>query len=190
MGVMEGYTCTLGDDTACTNNGFGASGNAGNTTDTSNGGSDTAPCAVGEDQGVQDGYDDGQKIPVRICKVDGTLVNTRIAANFDSEIKAAAAAGIKLQGGSGFRTAAEQHAARVANGCPNDTSPSSSCRVPTAPVGYSNHQMGLAVDYQCNGQSAFSFGGTNCFTWMKANAAKYGFKNLPSEAWHWSIDGH
>ena len=27
------------------------------------------------------------------------------------------------------------------------------------------------------------------FKWLKANAARYGFYNLPSEAWHWSTTG-
>ncbi|WNG61464.1 M15 family metallopeptidase [Archangium gephyra] len=28
------------------------------------------------------------------------------------------------------------------------------------------------------------------FVWLKANAARYGFINLPSEPWHWSTNGN
>lgn len=46
------------------------------------------------------------------------------------------------------RTAAEQAALRVRNGCPSDPrAPASSCRVPTAPVGSSAHERGLAIDF-------------------------------------------
>ncbi len=27
------------------------------------------------------------------------------------------------------------------------------------------------------------------YKWLAANAGKYGFTNLPSEPWHWSITG-
>lgn len=57
--------------------------------------------------------------------------------------------------GSTYRTVAEQKACRDANGCPDYTSPSSTCRVPTAPMdthtdgtiySKSPHGAGLAVD--------------------------------------------
>ena len=49
-------------------------------------------------------------------------------------------------------------------------------------------EQGLAVDFTCNGGGALS-SSSSCFTWLKANAADYGFYNLPSEPWHWSVDG-
>ena len=27
------------------------------------------------------------------------------------------------------------------------------------------------------------------FVWLTANAARFGFFNLPSEPWHWSVNG-
>jgi LAS superfamily LD-carboxypeptidase LdcB len=69
------------------------------------------------------------------------------------------------------------------------------CRVPTARPGTSEHEKGLAVDFTYNGQTiCFPRPGSQCsgnpaFDWLKANAHRYGLKNLPSEAWHWSTTG-
>ncbi len=62
--------------------------------------------------------------------------------------------------------------------------PSSECNPPTAIPGTSNHEKGLAIDFDnCSSRS------TACFQWLNANAARYGMYNLPSEPWHWSVDG-
>jgi hypothetical protein len=34
-----------------------------------------------------------------------------------------------------------------------------------------------------------SYPGNPVYEWLVANASKYHFKQLPSEGWHWSIDG-
>jgi LAS superfamily LD-carboxypeptidase LdcB len=43
----------------------------------------------------------------------------------------------------------------------------------------------------------FTYGGSTiqsrsspAFEWLRGNAARYGFYNLPSEPWHWSVDGN
>jgi hypothetical protein len=91
--------------------------------------------------------------------------------------------GITLSGG-GYRGSAAQAELRKKNGCPDMTSPSSTCRVPTAPLvngkSKSEHTKGLAIDFNMTG----GVGG-----WLRANASRYGLKNLPSEAWHWSTTG-
>ncbi len=62
--------------------------------------------------------------------------------------------------------------------------PSSQCHPPTARPGTSNHEVGLAIDFNaCSSRS------TPCYRWLAANAARFGIHNLPSEPWHWSIDG-
>ncbi|HEX8804336.1 MAG TPA: M15 family metallopeptidase, partial [Acidimicrobiales bacterium] len=66
--------------------------------------------------------------------------------------------------------------------------PSSECHPPTARPGQSMHERGLAVDFTCAG-SLIGDHGNRCYQWLAANAATYGFYNLPSEAWHWSING-
>ena len=105
-------------------------------------------------------------------------------------LAAAKADGLYITGG-GYRSPANQIRLRAAH-CGGGTfniyhKRSSQCRPPTARPGNSQHERGLAVD--------FSYGG-NIFNrsspgyrWLKANAWKYGFKNLPSEPWHWSTTG-
>ena len=120
-------------------------------------------------------------------KVYGVTVNKIAAYPFQRMIDDAKAAGIVLSGG-GFRTKEQQIALRTTNGCPDVwTAPSSSCRVPTAIPGHSLHEIGLAVDITYNGRTVAR--NTPAFAWLSAHAATYGFVNLPSEAWHWSITG-
>jgi zinc D-Ala-D-Ala carboxypeptidase len=119
--------------------------------------------------------------------VYGVTVHRTVAFAFKRMIDDAKADGIALSGG-GFRTKQRQIELRTINGCPDVwTAPSSSCRVPTAIPGRSLHEIGLAVDITAGGRTltAKSPG----FAWMTAHAAEYGFVNLPSEAWHWSITG-
>lgn len=141
-------------------------------------------CPVGKDGGVQDGYHNGKKIPIRICIVHGIDVNVLVAKQVDDMLNAN-----KNLSGGGFRTMAEQIQLRKDNGCPDVyDAPSSACATPTARPGYSNHQMGLAMDLSYNGSLIRSHSNAG-FTWLAANASKYGFKNFPKEAWHWSVDG-
>lgn len=51
-----------------------------------------------------------------------------------------------------------------------------------APVGYSNHEAGRAVDIE-------SGGGTNAaFRWLTAHAHRFGFRRtVASEPWHWEF---
>jgi hypothetical protein len=82
--------------------------------------------------------------------------------------------------------------------------------------GYSNHQMGFAIDMLCNGTWASASAPNSgdptysCFNWLVNNAYKYGLHELGSgvtgtdptptppdkragvgyESWHWSVDGN
>ena len=51
------------------------------------------------------------------------------------------------------------------------------------------HERGLAIDFTYQGRIINSRS-SPAFQWMKANAAGYGFYNLPSEPWHWSVNGN
>jgi len=63
--------------------------------------------------------------------------------------------------------------------------PSSQCSPPTAPPGQSQHEVGLAIDFDnCSSRS------TACYQWLAGHASSFGFYNLPSEPWHWSVNGH
>ncbi|RSM58317.1 D-alanyl-D-alanine carboxypeptidase [Actinoplanes sp. ATCC 53533] len=119
--------------------------------------------------------------------VYGVTVHKKVAFAFRRMLDAAKADGIILSGG-GFRTKQRQIQLRTINGCPDVwTAPASSCRVPTAIPGRSLHEIGLAIDITSGGTSLTA--NSAAFRWMAANAGRYGFVNLPSEPWHWSITG-
>ena len=119
--------------------------------------------------------------------VNGITVHKSVAFAFRRMLADAQADGVVLSGG-GFRTRQRQIELRKINGCPDVwTAPASSCRVPTAIPGRSLHELGLAVDITAGGSSLTA--GSAGFRWLAANAARYGYVNLPSEPWHWSITG-
>ncbi len=126
---------------------------------------------------------------INICN---NIAGINIADNLQSMINEAKKAGIVLSG-YGSRSYDRQVQLRKNHGCKPDiyTSPAKSCKPPTARPGHSNHEVGGAVDFTCNGQSMVEAGGRNsvCFKWLEANAGKYKFKNLASESWHWSFNG-
>jgi D-alanyl-D-alanine carboxypeptidase len=121
-------------------------------------------------------------------QVYGVTVNRIVAYPFQRMIDDAARSGIRLSGG-GFRTKQQQIRLRTVNGCPDVwKAPASKCRVPTAIPGRSLHEIGLAVDVTVAGRTIKSRNSA-AFKWLAAYAARYGFVNLPSEPWHWSITG-
>lgn len=193
-----GIACQDGDADACEQLGFGegsaaapASGTPGDSgtidLNTVFQASDTMTCSAGTDGGVQDGYHDGSLVKIRVCVVQGARVNARIASNVDALLKAGASTGITA--GDSFRTMDDQIQRRKDNHCPDIyKSPSKACDPDTAIPGFSNHQMGLAIDYKQNNSSIKA--GSSGFTWMQANAAKYGMKNYAPEPWHWSVNGN
>jgi D-alanyl-D-alanine carboxypeptidase len=119
--------------------------------------------------------------------VYGTTVHRSVGFAYRRMVDDAKKAGISISGG-GFRTKQRQIELRTINGCPDVwTAPASSCRVPTAIPGRSLHEIGMAVDITSGGRSLTST--SPAFKWLKIHADEYGFVNLPSEAWHWSITG-
>ncbi|WP_240670252.1 M15 family metallopeptidase [Actinoplanes solisilvae] len=119
--------------------------------------------------------------------VYGTTVHKNVAYAFKRMVDDAKRSGIVLSGG-GFRTKQRQIELRKINGCPDVwLAPSSSCRVPTAIPGRSLHELGMAIDISSGGKTLTR--SSPAFKWLSVNAKKYGFVNLPSEAWHWSITG-
>lgn len=122
------------------------------------------------------------------CNASGITVACSIAGNVSAMISAAAGAGVTLTG-SGYRDPARQIALRQAH-CGSSPyavyeMPSSQCRPPTARPGSSQHEVGLAIDFNnCSSRS------TPCYRWLAGNAASFGMHNLPSEPWHWSVNGN
>jgi hypothetical protein len=109
------------------------------------------------------------------------------AAQVRALLAAAGADGVELSGRS-YRDRAAQVLLRRQH-CGSSSyaiydMPAGECDPPTARPGTSLHERGLAIDFDhCRTRD------TECFRWLAANAASYGLRNLPSEPWHWSIDG-
>jgi zinc D-Ala-D-Ala carboxypeptidase len=130
-----------------------------------------------------------------LVTVGGITVASSLGPALQRLLDDARADGIVL-GGHGWRSIESQVALRQANGCRDVyTSPPSSCRIPTAIPGHSEHEKGLAIDFTWQGRTiCYPSRSANChgnaaFDWLKANAHRYGLRNLPSEAWHWSTTG-
>src|SRR5690606_34197909 len=96
-----------------------------------------------------------------------------MAPNLEAMLAAAAADGLQLCGG-GYRSPQEQIELRRQNCGTSDYAvyemPSSQCTPPTARPGSSNHEQGLAVDFNCGG-SLIESHSNPCFQWMDAHAA-------------------
>lgn len=129
----------------------------------------------------------GSSNGISLCNAAGITVNCQIADQVTRMINAAAADGVSLSGG-GYRDPSQQIALREQN-CGSSyyaiyEMPSSQCSPPTARPGSSQHEVGLAIDFSNCSR------GSSCFSWLSAHAASYGMYNLPSESWHWSVNGN
>lgn len=126
-----------------------------------------------------------------IVNASGIAVHASIADNVRALLAAAAADGVNL-GGGGYRSSASQIALRRAHCGTSDyaiyQAPSSSCRPPTARPGRSNHERGLAIDFTYGGRTICCRSNPG-YQWLAANASRFGLYNLPSEPWHWSVNG-
>jgi peptidoglycan hydrolase CwlO-like protein len=126
-----------------------------------------------------------------IVNVRGIWIHRSIAGQLEGLLAAAEAAGHHY-GGGGYRDPNDQIRLRRAHCGSSDeavfqASPSS-CSPPTARPGTSNHERGLAVDFVYEG-GVIATRSSPGYQWLAANAAAFGFYNLPSEPWHWSVNG-
>lgn len=131
----------------------------------------------------------GYNVP--LATVAGIEVHADIAAQLGAMIAAAAADGIILTGG-GWRSPDEQIQIRREVCGTSEYAiwemPSWECSPPVARPGRSMHEQGLAIDFTGGGDLIRSRSHP-AFAWLAANAARFGFYNLPSEPWHWSTTG-
>lgn len=123
---------------------------------------------------------------LELWRVRGITVEAHVAPQLHALLLAAEADGIALSGW-GFRSHEQQIVLRASHCADVWESLASSCSPPTAKPGTSRHEFGVAVDFTQNG-SVLTRASTG-FAWMQEFAADYGFINLPSEPWHWSVDG-
>ncbi|MBP9761444.1 M15 family metallopeptidase [Candidatus Saccharibacteria bacterium] len=165
-----------------------------------------------KDLGEQDGYNDGQKVRIRVCAIsniasdagesnpgdtyfisgaDGrAVINSRLSESaFKLGQDMAASIGQTPRLASAFRSMAKQESLCAAN---------YQCRsgdfTYVAQPGFSNHQMGLAFDFSepsgkastssCEGRATDP--GSAVWRWLEANARRYGgLQQYANEAWHW-----
>lgn len=126
-----------------------------------------------------------------IVNVQGFWVHEDIASNLEAMLNHAASDGIHF-GGWGYRSHERQIELRRRHCGTSQYAiwqmPSSQCRPPTARPGASQHELGKAIDftYANKGIGTRSNPG---YKWLAAHAHKYGLYNLPSEPWHWSVNG-
>ena len=123
---------------------------------------------------------------VDLVRVGGITVATSIADDVAGLLDAAAEDGIELTGW-GWRSHERQIELRIAHCADPFETPSNQCTPPTATPGHSRHEFGLAIDFHIDGRVITR--DSEVFQWLSDNAADFGLFNLPSEAWHWSVDG-
>lgn len=126
-----------------------------------------------------------------IVSVRGIKVARHIAPQLSSLLTSAEADGIKLSGW-GYRSNQSQIELRRKH-CGTShydiyEKPSSQCTPPTARPGASMHEKGLAIDFTHNGGGITNHNNP-AFKWLSRNAGRFGLRNLPSEPWHWSVNG-
>ncbi|MEX2006673.1 MAG: M15 family metallopeptidase [Candidatus Saccharimonadales bacterium] len=209
--TAHSLACYEGDEDSCSQLGFGGSYSTDSSTTTSAAGTSFDTGALTEDSssiacadgtrnlGIHTGYSGGQPVKIRLCALPNlpcphsaecnngygikdarsqAVVNSRVSGALYAMVQAARADGVSLSAGSSFRTIEHQQ-----NLCPCDG-------VRVARPGYSNHQMGLAIDFGGLPSSAGPLPGNPIWEWLSKNAGAYGYKNYQAEAWHWSPTGH
>jgi hypothetical protein len=127
------------------------------------------------------------------CPAGGSItVAGTIVGNVQALLDASWAGGVSMCGG-GYRDPQQQIDLRREHcGTSNYAiyeMPSSQCDPPTARPGSSMHEVGLAIDFTCDGGGSVD-SGDSCWNWLSAHADEYGLYNLPSEPWHWSTNGN
>jgi hypothetical protein len=122
--------------------------------------------------------------------VQGIRIHPAIAPRLQALLVQAHADGVPL-GGWGHRTTESQIELRRKHCGPTPEDiflkKASECSPPTAKPGKSMHERGLAVDFHLGGRS-ISTRSSPGYLWLAEHAATYGFYNLPSEPWHWSVN--
>lgn len=128
---------------------------------------------------------------VALTNVRGIVVASSIAGQTESMLAAAAADGFSLSG-TGYRDSSAQIQLRMQHCGTSQYAiyemPADECSPPTARPGASKHEQGLAIDFSWNG-SIIGSRSSPAFQWLASNAGRFGFANLPSEPWHWSVGG-
>lgn len=161
--------------------------------------SSSIACAPGtNDAGTDTGYRNGVPVKIRLCSLPNTkiVIGESVPARVNSRISADAFAMFEDMKSSlglsviaihdSYRTMEEQRRMVKNKGAQ------------AAKAGYSNHQMGLALDinmgtlnngdatsYLMNKNNAYPT--SRPWKWLVANGANYGFTQNKTEGWHWEV---
>ena len=136
--------------------------------------------------------------PILLLRVGGgQLMSFPWALRFKAMQRAAAKEGIRLNPVSGYRgpfTQARLYLKAVATATKlklEGKDISGLTYPPTAPPGKSNHGAGdaLDIDVRMTHDQFLAWKKTPEFLWLRKNATRFGFRALPSEAWHISSTG-
>jgi len=136
--------------------------------------------------------------PPDLASLDGYLMRSVAAGYMQQMMQAAAAAGLPFGLTSAYRSYNDQVA--TYNNWVQVNGSTTSADTVSARPGYSEHQTGLAADLDTGSCVLECFGTTAQYTWLKQNAANYGFiERYPSgltgvtgyspEPWHWRYVG-
>ena len=128
-------------------------------------------------------------VPVDVDPFFSIEVHEDIAEQTRALYDAAFDAGLDL-GGWGYRPIQRQIELRAAHCGGTDYDiwhkPVFECAPPTARPGFSKHEQGRAIDFTVHGASIQSHDNP-AFLWLRQHGPQFGFVNLESEPWHWSI---
>ncbi len=128
-------------------------------------------------------------VPVDVDPFFSIEVHEDIAEQTRALYDAAFDAGLDL-GGWGYRPIQRQIELRAAHCGGTDYDiwhkPVFECAPPTARPGFSKHEQGRAIDFTVHGASIQSHDDP-AFLWLRQHGLQFGFVNLESEPWHWSI---
>lgn len=138
------------------------------------------------------------EIPVKYLSDENRVhqIHSEVLPFLSEMIEEAKDDGIELRIASGYRSFDEQHNIKTAY---TITYGAGTANTFSADQGYSEHQLGTAVDFstpELNG-SLSGFGNTDAYQWLLENAKDYGFVlSYPEEneyylfePWHWRFVG-
>jgi len=151
-------------------------------------------CGQKIDSSLWAGQTDLAPLPPELSFEDLRIFVTRATRDAFAEMAAAAKKdSVILQADSGYRSPRYQREIirrRLARGDSIDK-----IFLSASPPGYSEHHTGRALDLV---PSEARFASTRAYTWLKKNAARFGFhetypkdggSGLPWESWHWCYRG-
>jgi LAS superfamily LD-carboxypeptidase LdcB len=133
----------------------------------------TTAAAAADPPRLVKGYRGGRPIKLRVVELDGVDLEVGTARAFRAMQRAAAERGVELRVSSGFRTYERQAELYrdFQRGIGNRA----------APPGYSNHQVGRALDLDLDDE---------IYAWLAEHARSHGFyRTVRGEPWHWEYLG-